>query len=120
VKLRQQLQSIENDPSLDKSEKAHQKEALILQHTERFMVAGGLLGVGGSRPLYSPVGQNFGLTLPTTMSPHAPAFYPPGNTVESVVGKASFFSFHYCSCKYSQCVLDVNLFGFNVCILRVV
>lgn len=85
VKLRQQLQSVENDLALDNIEKARRKEALILQHS---MGAGGLLGVG-SRPLYSPVSQPpplaLGLSM-STMSPHAPAFYPPGNTVESVVG----------------------------------
>lgn len=86
VKLRQHLQSIENDPLLDNTEKARQKE-LILQHS---MGPGGLLGLG-SRPLYSPVGQNPPQNLMlgvSSMSPHAPAFYPPGNTVESVVGKA--------------------------------
>ncbi|KAK7112115.1 RING finger protein unkempt homolog [Littorina saxatilis] len=87
VKLRQQLQAIENELMLDNAEKARRKEALILQHT---MGAGGLLGVG-SRPLYSPVSQHppqgMGLGA-SSMSPHAPAFYPPGNTVESVVGKA--------------------------------
>ena len=81
VKLRQQLQSIENDPSLDNAEKAKRKENLILQHT---IGAGGLLGVGRSQ--YSPVSSALGLAL-STMSPHAPAFYPPGNTVESVVGQ---------------------------------
>ncbi|KAK7507793.1 hypothetical protein BaRGS_00000758 [Batillaria attramentaria] len=86
VKLRQQLQAIENDPMLENAEKARRKEALILQHS---MGSSGL-GVC-SRPLYSPVGQpppqGLGLGM-STMSPHAPAFYPPGNTVESVVGKA--------------------------------
>ena len=86
MKLKQQLQSIENDPMLDNIEKARRKEALILQHS---MSAGGLIGVG-SRPLYSPIGQpatqGVGLGL-STMSPHAPAFYPPGDTVESVVGE---------------------------------
>lgn len=89
VKLRQQLQAVENDPLLDNTEKARRKEALILQHS---MGAGGLLGVG-TRSAYSPVSQpppqSLGLGV-STMSPHAPAFYPPGNTVESVVGQCMF------------------------------
>lgn len=85
VKLKQQLQTIENDPMLDNAEKARHKESLILQHARN---TGGL--AVSSRPLYSPVSHAPPCSLASalsTMSPHAPAFYPPGNTVESVVGK---------------------------------
>ncbi|XP_025090223.1 RING finger protein unkempt homolog [Pomacea canaliculata] len=86
VKLKQQLQAIENDPLLDNTEKARRKEALILQHTR------GTTGLGvGPCTLYSPVSQApSGCLAPSlsTMSPLAPAFYPPANTVESVVGNA--------------------------------
>lgn len=87
VKLKQQLQAIENDPLLDNTEKARRKEALILQHTR------GTTGLGvGPCTLYSPVSQApSGCLAPSlsTMSPLAPAFYPPANTVESVVGEVS-------------------------------
>ena len=93
VKLRQQLQAIENDPMLDNTEKARRKEALILQHS---MGAGGLLGVG-SRPAYSPVSQpppqSLGLGMSTILL-HAPVFCPPFNTVESVVGQCMVVLHH--------------------------
>lgn len=73
MKLRQQLASIEKDATIDATEKAKRKENLLLLHQ-----AG----------LYGHLGHNFPLTQgSTTMSPLAPAFYPPGDCVESVLGK---------------------------------
>uniref|UniRef100_A0A2C9JG51 C3H1-type domain-containing protein n=1 Tax=Biomphalaria glabrata TaxID=6526 RepID=A0A2C9JG51_BIOGL len=74
LKLRQQLISIEKDTSIDAAEKTKRKENLLLIHQ-----AG----------LYNHLGHNLSLSLgSTTMSPLAPAFYPPGDCVESVLGKA--------------------------------
>ncbi|XP_035827771.1 RING finger protein unkempt homolog isoform X2 [Aplysia californica] len=74
LKLRQQLMAIEKDPTLDSVEKAKRKENLILVHQSG---------------LYSHLANSMGLTQGTTsMSPLAPAFYPPGDCVESVIGKA--------------------------------
>ncbi|KAH9498419.1 hypothetical protein Btru_008211 [Bulinus truncatus] len=74
LKLRQQLVAIEKDTSIDAAEKAKRKENLLLLHQ-----AG----------LYNHLGHGFSLSLgSTTMSPLAPAFYPPGDCVESVLGKA--------------------------------
>ncbi|XP_059146045.1 RING finger protein unkempt homolog isoform X4 [Physella acuta] len=74
LKLRQQLACIEKDTTIDPNEKAKRKENILLLHQ-----AG----------LYNHIGHNFSLNQgSTTMSPLAPAFYPPGDCVESVLGKA--------------------------------
>ncbi|XP_064608189.1 RING finger protein unkempt homolog isoform X2 [Liolophura sinensis] len=78
VKLRQQLQAIENDPTLDTTERAKRKQNLILLHN---------LNIGvpqcGVQLVPSPSSVSS-----SSMSPLAPSFYPPGDTVESVVGNA--------------------------------
>ena len=77
TKLRQQLEAIENDLTLDVNEKATRKQNLVLLHNL-------------NESLNSPVSS---LNNPpmSNMSPHAPSFYPPGETVESVVGKFPSF-----------------------------
>ena len=86
AKLRQQLQIIDNDPNLDFSEKSKRKQNLLLIHN---------LSGYSSSPLGSTFTSGFG-SAPTTpssaslssiMSPHAPSFYPAGETVESVIGE---------------------------------
>ncbi|XP_013398420.1 RING finger protein unkempt homolog [Lingula anatina] len=76
AKLRQQLQAIENDPSLDTSEKAKRKQNLILIHT-----------LNGSNSSATPNNSSVS-SATSTMSPLAPPFFPPGDTVESVIGNA--------------------------------
>ncbi|XP_029651049.1 RING finger protein unkempt isoform X3 [Octopus sinensis] len=71
AKLRQQLQAIENDLTIDTSEKATRKQNLVLLHNFNQSFSGSL----------SPINPST-----SNMSPHAPSFYPPGETVESVVG----------------------------------
>lgn len=74
IKLRQQLQAIDNDATLDATEKAKRKQNLMLVHN---------LGMSGSSNLTS----TSGLPITTLMSPFAPAFYPPKDTVGSVIGR---------------------------------
>ena len=84
TKLRLQIQAIDNDVNLDPVERSKRKQNLLLLHN---------LNIG------SPLGAAYLATLessPTTpsstvsslMSPHAQSFYPPGDTVESVIGKS--------------------------------
>ncbi|BFZ17372.1 hypothetical protein BsWGS_20411 [Bradybaena similaris] len=74
LKLRQQLLAIEKDLSIDLAEKSRRKDNLLLLH---------------QMGLYSHLGNSLALTQSSTvMSPLAPAFYPPGDCVESVLGKA--------------------------------
>ncbi|KAK3583597.1 hypothetical protein CHS0354_039418 [Potamilus streckersoni] len=81
TKLRQQLAAIENDQTLDTVEKNKRKQNLIMLHN---------LNVGGSSSTSVAAPQPMpSVTLPSSsMSPFAPAFYPPGDTVGSVVGHA--------------------------------
>ena len=77
MKLRSQLQSIENDPNLDPTEKSKRKQNLLLLHN---------LNLGS--PVTTSYLGSLGLTpAANAMSPHARAFYPAGETVESVVGE---------------------------------
>ncbi|XP_064634085.1 RING finger protein unkempt homolog [Lineus longissimus] len=76
AKLRQQILAIDNDPLLDPTDKAKRKQKLLIYHN-----------LNSSSPLPSSIST----TPPTpssTMSPHAPSFYPAGDTVESVIGNA--------------------------------
>ncbi len=85
VKLRQQLQSIEDDHTLDSTEKSKRKQNLLLIHS---------LSVGSPSNNSGGMMNNIGSTpttpssLSSNMSPHAPSFYPPGDTVESVIGQS--------------------------------
>ncbi|RUS82073.1 hypothetical protein EGW08_010150 [Elysia chlorotica] len=71
IKLRQQLLAIEKDVTLDPAEKAKRKDNLLLIHQA---------GLFGHLNMLNQVS--------TSMSPLATAFYPPGECVESVLGKA--------------------------------
>ncbi|CAH1794687.1 unnamed protein product, partial [Owenia fusiformis] len=77
IKLRQQLQAIEKDVTIDLAEKAKRKQNLLLLHnlnvTNSFSASSGTSGIGSSA------------TSSSSMSPHAPVFYPAGDTVESVI-----------------------------------
>ena len=90
LKLKQQMQVIDNDHMLDLAEKTKRKQNLLLLHSLN----------QGNNPL-SAVLQNslvassssssnvpvFSSSLPaSSMSPLAPSFYPAGDTVESVIG----------------------------------
>lgn len=75
MKLRQQLQSIDSDHSIDLVEKAKRKQNLLMLHSLTFSTSTTPSPVANQQPTVS------------TMSPLAPAFYPPGDTVGSVVGK---------------------------------
>ncbi|XP_052265444.1 RING finger protein unkempt-like isoform X2 [Dreissena polymorpha] len=73
IKLRQQLKEIDQDPNLDSVEKAKRKQNLMLVHN--LGSSGAFIGFG-----------NNSMSLPnTTMSPFATAFYPPRDTVGSVI-----------------------------------
>ena len=78
MKLRQQLQAIDNDSSLDTAEKDKRKQNLMLVHN---MSLG--CGITGSSSIAIP-------SSTATMSPFAPAFYPPHDTVGSVIGRGNF------------------------------
>lgn len=84
AKLKQQLQAIDNDQTLDEAEKAKRKQNLILVHSLSFTsnsnTIAQLTGISTQGGL--PV------SVPTSMSPFAPAFYPPRETVGSVVEQA--------------------------------
>ena len=83
MKLKQQLQAIDNDQTLDEVEKAKRKQNLILVHTLSFTSTGNTIAqLAGISTQASLAGS-----APTPMSPFAPAFYPPRETVGSVVGK---------------------------------
>ena len=81
------MQSIEDDQTLDPAEKTKRKQNLLLLHNlnvgSPIMSGGGLASSIGSTPT-TPSS-----TVSSTMSPHAPSFYPAGDTVESVIGKFS-------------------------------
>ena len=87
------MQSIEDDATIDQSEKMKRKQNLLLLHSLNL-----------SNPIAQPSGgtgiQNvLGSTSTTpsssmsTMSPHAQSFYPAGDTVESVVGECTIFRY---------------------------
>ncbi|XP_048757730.2 RING finger protein unkempt homolog isoform X3 [Ostrea edulis] len=76
MKLRQQLQSIDSDQTIDLVEKAKRKQNLLMLHSLTFSTSTTPSPVSNQQPAV------------TTMSPLAPAFYPPGDTVGSVVGHA--------------------------------
>lgn len=80
-KLRQQLQLVENDLTLDIAEKAKRKQNLMLLHSGSLQQQPGGGGYSGS----IAAGNATGVT--SNMSPLAPSFYPPGDTVELVVGE---------------------------------
>ncbi|XP_074649175.1 putative E3 ubiquitin-protein ligase UNKL [Tubulanus polymorphus] len=67
IKIRQQILAIDNDPTLDVAEKNKRKQNLFMLYSNS----------SGSTP-----------NTPSIMSPHAPSFYPPADTVESVIGNA--------------------------------
>ena len=62
--------------TIDNGEKSRRKQNLLLLHT---------LSIGNAA-LTNSISQS---TASSTMSPHAPSFYPPGDTVESVIGKCT-------------------------------
>lgn len=76
MKLRQQLQSIDSDQTIDFVEKSKRKQNLLMLHSLTFSTSTTPSPVANQQPSVS------------TMSPLAPAFYPPGDTVGSVVGHA--------------------------------
>ncbi|XP_061196207.1 RING finger protein unkempt homolog isoform X1 [Saccostrea echinata] len=76
MKLRQQLQSIDSDQTIDLVEKAKRKQNLLMLHSLTFSTSATPSPVANQQPNVS------------TMSPLAPAFYPPGDTVGSVIGHA--------------------------------
>ena len=78
MKLRQQLASIDSDPSIDPVEKAKRKQNLLMLHSMTLNTSGNSTS--------SPVGGAPPSSL-SSMSPLAPAFYPPGDTVGSVIGR---------------------------------
>ncbi|KAL3876957.1 hypothetical protein ACJMK2_034733 [Sinanodonta woodiana] len=83
IKLRQQFAAIENDQTLDSVEKNKRKQNLIMLHN---LSAGGSSSISTTVAAPQPMPS---VTLPSSsMSPFAPAFYPPGDTVGSVVGHA--------------------------------
>ncbi|KAK3089557.1 hypothetical protein FSP39_004595 [Pinctada imbricata] len=77
TKLRQQLASIDCDHTIGAEEKAKRKQNLLMLHSMTFSNNGNSTSspVAGAPPLSS-------------MSPLAPAFYPPSDTVGSVIGHA--------------------------------
>ncbi|XP_045211700.1 RING finger protein unkempt homolog isoform X1 [Mercenaria mercenaria] len=79
IKLRQQLQAIDNDSTLDATEKAKRKQNLMLVHNLGLTSNTNIAGLSTSAP---------GLPITTIMSPFAPAFYPPRDTVGSVIEQA--------------------------------
>ncbi|XP_052766376.1 putative E3 ubiquitin-protein ligase UNKL isoform X1 [Mya arenaria] len=78
IKLRQQLQAIDNDFNLDSTEKAKRKQNLMLVHNMNLSCSVGQSGMANS------------VTIPMakSMSPFAPSFYPPRDTVGSVIEQA--------------------------------
>lgn len=68
------MAAIDNDPSIDPSEKAKRKQNLVLVHT---------LAAGMNSAAVSGIAS----LSTSNMSPLAPAFYPAGDTVGSVLGK---------------------------------
>ncbi len=70
------MQCIENDMTIDTNEKSRRKQNLLLLHS---------ISIGSARPNNN--GMAASPTMPSTMSPHAQAFYPAGETVESVIGE---------------------------------
>ena len=88
AKLRAQLQAIEDDVSLDQGEKKKRKQNLLLLHNLNAVTGGN----GGNGANSGGVTLGSSPTTPTstissTMSPNAPSFYPPLDTVESVIGQ---------------------------------
>lgn len=73
MKLKLQLAAIDSDQSIDTVEKAKRKQNLILVNTV-------------SCPSSSSYASVTGMSS-SNMSPLAPAFYPPGDTVGSVIGR---------------------------------
>ena len=73
IKLKQQLAAIDSDHTIDTVEKAKRKQNLILVNSVNCAV---------STSSYASV---TGMSS-SNMSPLAPAFYPPGDTVGSVIG----------------------------------
>ena len=60
--------------TIDNGEKSRRKQNLLLLHS---------LNIGNAT-FTSSISQS---TASSTMSPLAPSFYPPGDTVESVIGE---------------------------------
>ena len=91
AKLRHKLQSIENDPQLDTTEKSKRKQNLLLLHS---IGSPGMMNTANSPSSHVGLGT-LGTSPSTTaaMSPHAPSFYPAGETVESVIGIFMYTSF---------------------------
>lgn len=83
MKLRQQLQSIDSDQTIDFVEKSKRKQNLLMLHSLTFSTSTTPSPVANQQPSVS------------TMSPLAPAFYPPGDTVGSVVGKVITYTNTY-------------------------
>ncbi|KAK6171094.1 hypothetical protein SNE40_019353 [Patella caerulea] len=82
--LRKQLQAIDSDLSIDANEKNKRKQNLILLHN---------MNVSNTVPSAFNTSsvtcsQTGTVATGSLMSALAPAFYPPGDTVESVIGKA--------------------------------
>jgi hypothetical protein len=130
AKLRQKLQSIENDPQLDTNEKSKRKQSLLLLHSigspgtignPGIIGSPGTLGSPGMVESPGTVGSPGTIGSPSTlaclgleplgtspsvaaaMSPHAPSFYPAGDTVESVIGMYS-----QTNSKISRCCVHVS------------
>ena len=69
--------------TIDNGEKSRRKQNLLLLHS---------LSIGNAA-LTNSISQS---TASSTMSPLAPSFYPPGDTVESVIGE------HFISYIFSE------------------
>lgn len=90
VNLRKQLQAIESDPTLDNQEKSKRKQNLLLLHNLNITSSGSSNGPLSPSSIGLSLGTNVtssSFSTNSTMSPNARCFYPPCDTVESVVGK---------------------------------
>ena len=81
-KLCLQIQAIDNDVKLDPVERSKRKQNLLLLHN---LSIGSPLGAAYMGTLESSA-TTPSSTVSSLMSPHAQSFYPPGDTVESVIG----------------------------------
>lgn len=90
------------DATLDAQEKTKRKHNLLLLHNLNMAGSNGTSSTNNNGNSFGPlspshVGNGLGIgssSLPTssTMSPNARCFYPPCDTVESVIGEWVFLS----------------------------
>ena len=90
IKLRQALKQIDQDTTLNSNQKSLRKEDLVLKYRLSNTASTSLPNNGPSAlPGFSgpPLLNSVAPQRSSLMSPHAQSFYPPADTVESVVGK---------------------------------